>query len=254
VCVLLVLLNRGGVYRALPYAVLGVLLWACLHGAGLHATLAGVLLAIATPTRPPANLKALMAQAEAILDHEQRHAGDVMRHGPSEPSLRALDALHDRIESPADKLLRSVEPWSSYLVLPLFALANAGLALSSELFFQHEQLVAAIALALLLGKPAGMLLFAAAAVRLKLAVKPAAYSWRQLLGAGTLAGIGFTMSLYIAHKAFADPADFAAAKLAVFVASLLAGAIGALLLASAPQVHQDDAGGDQQRAGNEVRG
>jgi NhaA family Na+:H+ antiporter len=254
VCLLLVLLNRGGVYRALPYAVLGIVLWACLHGAGLHATLAGVLLAVFTPTRPPPNLPALMAQAEAVLDHERRHAGGVMRHGPSEPSLRALDAIHGRIESPADKLLRSVEPWSSYVVLPIFALANAGLELSRDMFSGHERLILAVSLGLLLGKPAGMLLFAAAAVRLKLAVKPAAYSWRQLLGAGTLAGIGFTMSLYIAHKAFAGPTDFAAAKLAVFLASLLAGAIGAALLASAPQVHQHDAGGDQQRPGSEVRG
>jgi NhaA family Na+:H+ antiporter len=177
-----------------------------------------------------------------------------LRHGPSEPSLRALDAIHDRIESPADKLLRTVEPWSSYLVLPIFALANAGLALSSGLFEGHGKLIAAIALGLVVGKPAGMVLFAALAVRLRLATKPAAYSWRQLAGAGALAGIGFTMSLYIAHKAFADPADFAAAKLAVFLASLLAGAAGAALLASAPQVDEHDAGGDQQRARAEVRG
>ena len=232
VCLLLGLLNRGGVYRALPYALLGVVLWACLHGAGLHATLAGVVLAIATPTRPPPNLKGLMAQAQAIFDHELRHAHErVMRHGPSEPSLRALDAIHDRIESPADKLLRSVEPWSSYFVLPLFALANAGLALGGDIFGGHENLVVAIVLGLVLGKPAGMLLFAAAAVRLRLAVKPDAYSWRQLLGAGALAGVGFTMSLYIAEKAFAEPADFAAAKLAVFLASLLAAGLGTALLA-----------------------
>ncbi|HEX2199166.1 MAG TPA: Na+/H+ antiporter NhaA [Burkholderiales bacterium] len=255
VCAALALLNRGGVYRALPYALLGLVLWACLHGAGLHATLAGVLLAVFTPTRPPPNLNALMAQAEAVLDHERRHAGEhVMRHGPSEPSLRALDAIHDRIESPADKLLRSVEPWSSYLVLPLFALANAGLVLSADIFFGNPPLVLAIALGLVLGKPAGMLLFAAAAVRLRLAVKPAAYSWRQLGGAGALAGIGFTMSLYIAAKAFADPAHFAAAQLAVFLASLLAGGLGAALLASAAQVDQRDAGRHEERAGGEVRG
>jgi Na+:H+ antiporter, NhaA family len=231
VCALLAVLNRGGVYRPLPYALLGMLLWACLHRAGLHPTLAGVVLAIATPTRPPPNLRALMAQAQTIFDHELRYAGErVMRHGPSEPNLRALDAIHDRIESPAAKLLRSVEPWSSYLVLPLFALANAGLAFSAGVFFEHQPLVLAIVLGLVIGKPAGMLLFAAVAVRLKLAVKPAAYSWRQLLGAGALAGIGFTMSLYIASKAFADEADFAAAKLAVFLASLAAGMIGTALL------------------------
>lgn len=240
VCALLAVLNRGGVYRPLPYALLGIALWVCLHGAGLHATLAGVVLAAATPTRPPPNLKALLAQAQTIIDHELRHAGErVLRHGPSEPSLRALDALHDRIESPAAKLLRSIEPWSSYFVLPLFALANAGLALSGSIFKGHESLIVAIVLGLVLGKPAGMLLFAAAAVRLKLAVKPEAYSWRQLLGAGALAGIGFTMSLYIAAKAFAHEADFAAAKLAVFIASLAAGALGAALLArSAPKVDQ----------------
>jgi NhaA family Na+:H+ antiporter len=231
VCAALAVLNRGGVYRALPYALLGVLLWACLHGAGLHATLAGVILAIATPTRPPPNLRALMAQAQTIFDHELRNAGEVMRHGPSEPNLRALDAIHDRIESPAAKLLRSVEPWSSYLVVPLFALANAGLVFSASALSEHQPLIVAIVLGLVAGKPAGMLLFAAAAVRLKIAVKPAAYTWRQLLGAGALAGIGFTMSLYIASKAFADEAHFTAAKLAVFVASVLAGMIGTALLA-----------------------
>ena len=99
--------------------------------------------------------------------------------------------------------------------------------------------MAAIIVGLVVGKPAGMVLGAALAVRLGIAAKPAAYTWRQLLGAGALAGIGFTMSLYIAHKAFPDPMDFAAAKLAVFIASLLAGAIGtALLFASAPKVDE----------------
>ena len=176
-----------------------------------------------------------------------------MRHGPSEPTLRALDAIHDRIESPADKLLRAVEPWSSYVVLPVFALANAGIVLSADIVAGHERLILAIVLGLVLGKPAGMLLTAFLAVRLGIATKPDAYSWRQLAGAGALAGIGFTMSLYIAAKAFPDPQDFAAAKLAVFIASLAAGAIGTALLVSAAKVDQRDAGGDQQRGEREVR-
>ncbi|HYI88008.1 MAG TPA: Na+/H+ antiporter NhaA [Burkholderiales bacterium] len=250
---LLVFLNRAGVYRPLPYVLLGIALWACLHAAGLHATLAGVVLAVFTPTRPPANLAALMAQAESVLHEELNRAGErVMRHGPSEPTLRALDAIHDRIESPADKLLRAVEPWSSYLVLPVFALANAGIALSTDIIAGHERLILAIVLGLVIGKPAGMVLTAFLAVKLGIAVKPAAYSWRQLAGAGALAGIGFTMSLYIAAKAFSDPQDFAAAKLAVFIASLLAGAIGTALLVSAAQVDERDAGGDEQRGEREV--
>jgi len=230
VTALLVLLNKNGVYRPLPYSVLGIVLWACLHASGLHATLAGVILALATPTRPPPNLHALRAQAEILFEHELRRAGeDVLGHGPSEATLRGLDAVHDRIESPASKLLRAVEPWSSYFVLPVFALANAGLSISA-LPPGNGELIIAIILGLVIGKPLGMFLGAAAAVRLGLAVKPDAYSWAQLLGAGSLAGIGFTMSLYIAHRAFPDPADFAAAKLGVFLASLLAGAAGTAIL------------------------
>jgi len=230
--VLLALLNRNGVYRTLPYAVLGVVLWAFLHASGLHATLAGVILAIVTPTRPPPNLRALRAQAEILIDHELRRAGErPLSHGPSEQTLRALDAVHDRMESPAAKLLRTVEPWSSYFVLPLFALANAGLSLSG-ISLENGELMLAIAVGLVIGKPAGMLAASLLAVRLGLAVKPDAYSWPQLLGAGALAGIGFTMSLYIAHKAFPDPGVFAAAKVGIFVASLVAGAAGAAILGS----------------------
>ena len=227
----LALLNRGGVYSPLPYAVLGIVLWSCLHGGGLHATLAGVILAVVTPTRPPANLAALMAQAEAVLQEELHISrGRILRHGPSEPTLRAVDAIHDRIESPAAKLLRSVEPWSSYFVLPIFAFANAGLTVSTGMTEGREHLILAIVLGLVLGKPIGMLVAAAIAVRAGLAVKPDAYSWMQLAGAGALAGIGFTMSLYIAGKAFPDESDFAAAKVAVFAASLIAGGVGTALL------------------------
>ena len=228
---LLMALNHWGIYRSLPYTVLGVILWICLHEAGLHATLAGVILAIVTPTRPPANLRALLAQAEAIIQAETRRAREaVMRHGPSEPALRALDAIHDRIESPADKLLRSTEPWSSYGVLPVFALANAGVVLSLGVFETHGSLMLAIILGLVIGKPVGIVLAAWLAVRFGIAVKPAAYSWRQLCGAGVLAGIGFTMSLFIAGEAFPDPADYAAAKIAIFLASLIAGVVGAVIL------------------------
>ena len=231
VTALLVLLNRSGIYRALPYAVLGVILWACLHFAGVHATLAGVIVAIVTPTRPPGNLPALMAQAEAVFRHELQASRErVLRHGPSEPALHAIDQIHDRIESPASKLLRSVEPWSSYAVLPLFAVANAGFAWAAGIFGEHERLIAAIVLGLVLGKPAGMVAAAAIAVRLGLAVKPEAYTWRQMLGAGALAGIGFTMSLFIAGRAFPDEADFAAAKIGIFLASLIAGAAGVAIL------------------------
>jgi Na+:H+ antiporter, NhaA family len=116
------------------------------------------------------------------------------------------------------------------LVLPLFALANAGVALRTDMFGGRERLMAAIIAGLVIGKPLGIMLASAIAVWLKVAVKPKAYSWAQLAGAGALAGIGFTMSLFIAGEAFPAPADFEAAKIAVFAASIVSAVIGVLAL------------------------
>jgi NhaA family Na+:H+ antiporter len=148
----------------------------------------------------------------------------------SEPALRALDAIHDRLESPADRMLRAIEPWSSYLVLPVFALANAGVAISTAAFAGREALLGAIGLGLIVGKPLGFLVFPALAMWLRMATKPVAYSWRQLLGAGALAGVGFTMSLFIAGQAFPVADDFAAAKIVVLAASIVSAIVGVAIL------------------------
>jgi Na+:H+ antiporter, NhaA family len=236
VTLLLVALNRSGVYGALPYAIGGTVLWFLLHDAGLHATLAGVILAVLIPTRPPANLNALLAQASTVIRREDSHSGEAMRPGPSDSALRTLDAIHSRIESPADKLLRIVEPWSSYVVIPIFALANAGVAWSLGVFEGHGRLMSAITLGLVVGKPVGIVAAAFLAVRAGVATKPDSYTWRQLCGAGALGGIGFTMSVFIAGVAFPEPADYAAAKIAIFIASLVAGVVGTLILWRKPRL------------------
>jgi NhaA family Na+:H+ antiporter len=227
---LLAVLNKSRVYRATPYILVGVALWACVHSGGLHATLTGVILAIFIPTRPPPNLNALVTQASSIIAAEAQHSGEVLRHQPSIPALRALDAIHDRIESPADRMLRNVAPRSSYIVLPLFALANAGVVLSANVLHGHEPLMLAILAGLFVGKPIGLTLACWAAVKSGLAEKPNDYSWLQLIGAGALAGIGFTMSLFIAGQAFAEASDFAAAKIAVFAASVVSAVLGVAIL------------------------
>jgi Na+:H+ antiporter, NhaA family len=226
----LAMLNRSHVYTLAPYVVVGVALWACVLASGLHPTLAGVILALFIPTRPPPNLTALTTQASAIIAAEAAHGSEVLHHGPSVPALRALDAIHDRLESPAARLLRNAGARSSYLVLPLFALANAGVALRLETFSGRERLMAAIVAGLVIGKPLGILLASALAVSTRLAVKPKQYTWAQLAGAGALGGIGFTMSLFIAGEAFRSAADFEAAKIAVFIASVLSAVIGVTLL------------------------
>ena len=228
----LAMLNRSHVYTLAPYVVVGVALWACVLASGLNPTLAGVILALFIPTRPPPNLTALTTQANAIIAAEAAGSGEVLRHGPSAPALRALDAIHDRIELPADRLLRNAGARSIYLVLPLFALANAGVALRVDTLSGREWLMAAIVVGLVVGKPVGILLASALAVSMRLAVKPKEYSWAQLAGAGALGGIGFTMSLFIAGEAFRE-ADFEAAKIAVFIASVVSAVIGVTLLALA---------------------
>lgn len=223
-------LNRSHIYRVAPYALIGIALWICVYTGGLHATLAGVVLALFIPTRPPADLTTLTAQASSIMQAEAAHGAEILRHGPSTPALRALDAIHDRLESPADRLLRHAGARSSYVVLPLFALANAGVVIAPDVLEGRGMLLLAIVAGLVLGKPLGMLGAAALAVRLGIAAKPADYSWLQLAGASALAGIGFTMSLFIAGQAFADPGDFAAAKIAVFAASIGTALLGATML------------------------
>ena len=239
---LLIVLNRSGVYRAAPYLILGVVLWVMVHESGLHATLAGVLLAACIPTRPPPNYRALAVQADSILRAEASRGGEQLRYGPSAQALRALDSIHDRIESPADRMLRTAAPRSSYLVLPIFALANAGVAITPEVFDGRGPLMLAVTAGLLLGKPLGFVAASALAVRLGIARKPDQYSWRQMVGAGALAGIGFTMSLFIAGQAFPDPGDFAAGKIAVFGASALSAVLGVTILWNASSSSATSAG------------
>jgi NhaA family Na+:H+ antiporter len=240
----LIALNRLDVHNTIPYAIGGIVLWFFLHESGLHATLAGVVLAILIPARPPANINALLAQATAVIHLEDDRAREAMRTGPSEPAMRELDAIHDRIEPPADKLLRTVEPWSSYLVLPIFALANAGVEWSPAALGDNVRLMLAIMLGLVVGKPVGILAAAWLAVRTGIAVKPDAYSWRQLCGAGALGGIGFTMSLFIAGVAFPDASNYAAAKIAIFLASLIAGGLGTLILWPRHPIPNEDPAAD----------
>lgn len=223
-------LNRAAIYRVTPYALLGLLLWFCIHEGGIHATLAGVLLALFIPTRPPPDYQALLAQSDAILTQETRRGSEEMRHVLSPRAMRALDAINDRLESPAARLLRYVEVRSSYLVLPIFAFANAGVTISPALFQGRGELMLAIAAGLILGKPLGLFGASYVAVKTGLAIKPSAYTWTQVVGAGCLAGIGFTMSLFIAGQSFPLAADFDAAKVAIFAASILSAGMGVTVL------------------------
>ncbi len=235
-------LNRARVYRPWPYMVLGVFLWLAFLQSGVHPTLAGVLLALAVPTRSPANTYPLMVQGVTLLEGLDRlrawEAGDeadgesqLVRAGRHQAAVQTLETITDRLQSPARRLEHDLHPWTTYVILPLFALANAGVVLGSGL---AEELVNPVTLGiiagLVLGKPVGIMLFSWAAVRLGWASLPGDIGWGQFFAASWLAGIGFTMSLFIASAAFADAGILAAAKLGTLVASLLAALVGLILL------------------------
>lgn len=231
ILIIMIALNHWNFHNPIPYAALGVTLWMCLQQAGLHPTLTGVLVALIIPSSPPANLMVLNAQALELFKAEARNGDDkLMRNSPSPQTLRILDSIHDRIESPASKLLRTVEPWSSYFILPLFALANAGVILSFTFQEKEFQLMLAIFFGLVIGKPIGICLGSWLAIKFKLSEKPAAYTWHLLLGAAVLAGMGFTMSLFIASHSFPFSNDLSAAKIAIFVASITAGITGSWII------------------------
>lgn len=221
-------LNRAKVYATLPYGLLGIGLWLAFLESGVHPTIAGVLLALTIPTRSPANMRGLLAQTVTLLNNfELPVAWQSQVNSRRQAAVQVLETITDRMQSPAQRLEREFSPWATYVILPLFALGNAGVDLRGEASLSLLNPVSlGIILGLVLGKPLGITLFSWLAVRVGLAEVPAGVTWRQLFSASWLAGIGFTISLFIANSAFADPAVQTTAKLAILIASVLAAIVG----------------------------
>jgi len=228
----LVVLNRGRVYATLPYAVLGVGLWLAFLHSGIHATVAGVLLALTVPHRTPPTIRGLLAQAVTVLDSFALPAEWQERfYSHRQAALQTLETITERMRSPAQRMEHGLNPWSSYVILPLFALANAGVILRAEAFQTLlSPMSLGIILGLVIGKPVGITVLSWLAVRLGWAELPSSVNWQQFVSASCLAGIGFTMALFITNAAFVDGTLRATAKLAILVASILAAVLGTLLL------------------------
>lgn len=232
-------LNRARVYEPLPYALLGIGLWLAFLDSGIHPTIAGVLLAITIPTRSPPDTGSLLAQCISVLDEfESPVAGQSLSQNRQQAAAQTLETVADRMQSPAQRLEHNLHPWTTYVVLPIFALANAGVTLQFDLnLFGPVSL--GIVLGLLVGKPLGISLLTWLAVRLNLAELPSDVGWPELISTSFLAGIGFTMSLFIASAAFKDAALLAEAKLGILIASVLAGILGSVLLIVTSPTHEE---------------
>lgn len=213
------------------YIVVGICFWAAVLSSGVHATIAGVILGLVAPIKPKFPPEQLAESAEPLLD-SFREQVLTKNKTSAEATIAELDKLLRGTDSIAERLERSVHPWVAFLILPLFALASAGTALSADQLklALSSPIALGIFLGLLLGKAIGVLVFSFLAVKFKIAGMTDGLTWTGIAGVGLLAGVGFTVALFISGLSFEDPALVATAKVAVLAASLAAGVIGYLFL------------------------
>jgi Na+:H+ antiporter, NhaA family len=230
----LIALNWAGARHPLGYAILGIGLWVAFLHSGIHATVAGVLLAMTIPARRRIDGRAFLRQSEEILAEFRRaeEAGETIDAGAKKSTaLHLLARDCERAESPMLRFEHALAPWVSYSIMPVFALANAGVSLGAGI---GEKLIDPISLGiicgLVVGKPVGIVGFSWLSNRAGLATLPAGASWRQIFDIGVLAGIGFTMSLFIADLAFGSTPILETAKVGILVASVVSGIAGAIIL------------------------
>lgn len=229
---LIVGLQRIGIGTAYAYVIPGAILWMGLLQAGAHPTLAGVVLGLMTPARPlRTREKPIDMAMRALNDFGQRYqAPQVDPHALIEP-VKQLRHAQRELLPPVVRVQMALHPWVAFGIMPLFALANAGVSLSGMHLFSDasRSVLLGAAIALLIGKPVGIFLCSWIAVRLGWCRLPPDVSWRGIALIGCLGGIGFTMAIFIATLAFDDASLLAAAKSGVLLASLLSGLTGLAL-------------------------
>jgi NhaA family Na+:H+ antiporter len=231
---LLLALTRAGARRSLLFVGFGMMVWLAIFESGIHATIAGVLLAMAVPARLRVDPQRFLKEAREYLDSFQKGAAtkkSVITDEQQSGAVEGLEELCEQVQPPLQRIEHGLQPWVGFLIMPLFALANAGVrfggASSPNL---GDSVTIGVILGLVIGKPLGITLFAWLAVRFNLASLPKDVSWSQLHGVAWLAGIGFTMSLFITNLAFQDAQLIADAKLGILLGSLIAGLVGSFLL------------------------
>ena len=218
------LLRRSRVDWPPVYVAIGIATWYATYKSGVHATIAGVALALTTPARPLAPSETVSRWAQDLSDE------------PSASELRQMTIIARESVSPAEHLQELLHSTTSFFVLPIFALANAGVVIRTGLFDAEgsTRVALGVAVGLVAGKLLGIVAGAWLGVRSGAALLPADLTWRHIAGAGALGGIGFTVSLFIANLAFAEPSLTDAARLAVLGSSIVAAAAGAFILGTAP--------------------
>jgi NhaA family Na+:H+ antiporter len=223
IVLVIVLLSRSGVVWLTPYLVLGAALWLATYASGVHATIAGVVLGLLTPAGRlfPASVA--------------REWANDLEDEPSAEEMHAMTRLARHSVSPAERIAHLLHPWSSFLIVPLFALANAGVSIKADAFegAGAAAVTGGVMLGLVAGKTLGITGAAWLGVRLGIARLPEGTNWRMMFGIAAVAGIGFTVSLFVAELAFTDGSLRDAAKIGVLAASAVAAVIGGIALSRA---------------------
>ncbi len=236
--------NRFGMRKPVWYILPGFVLWFLVLKSGVHATVAGVLLAFTIPTGAKLN-------TDEFIDAMGRYLNRFVRTGdedvttltpPQVHSVQALKLTCQQVEAPLQRLEHALHPWVVWLIMPLFAFVNAGVTFSGSFLETISHPIAlGVMVGLFIGKPLGIVMLVKIAEALKLVKIPQGISFIHLLGAGMLAGIGFTMALFINSLAFSDAHLIDIAKTGILLASLLAGIVGALfLLLRKPDTSDED--------------
>ena len=230
----LIAMNRIGARHPLIYALLGIGLWLAFLQSGIHATVAGVLLALTIPARQRIDVRAFLRRSANTLDEIRRaeDSGEVVEAIAAKGhAIERLVADCERVESPMLRFEHALVPWSKHFIMPIFALSNAGVALGSG---ATGALVNPISLGimsgLIFGKPIGIVAFSWLSTRSGVASLPTGVRWRQIVGVGMLGGIGFTMSLFVANLAFGSTPMLETAKVGILAASVISGVAGATIL------------------------
>ena len=232
--VMLIVGNRMVFQHPNFYALVGFALWVALLKSGVHASVAGVLIGATVPIRPRHTHDEFVFRSQQLLNRYREHEAI---EGPlhNEERLGTLLALehvcHDSM-SPLQRMEHEMHSWVIFGGMPIFALANAGISLTLSDLSQsiNSPVTLGVALGLFLGKPLGILVFSWCAVRVGLCDLPHGSKWADIFGMGLLAGIGFTMSMFITNLAFRNPTFATDAKVGIFMASLAAGVCGYLFL------------------------
>lgn len=234
ILLLLIVFNRLGVRSLIIYSIAGIALWLAFLKSGVHATVAGVLLAFTIPASSKINTKNFSKEQSAIINDFENagpHGDDILTNENRLTLIQVMEKNCEKILTPLQKFEHLLHPWVAFLIMPIFALANAGVSIGDSFFEALTNPISiGIILGLFFGKQFGIFGFSYFAIRFGLATKPSGVNFGKIYGAGVLAGIGFTMSLFIANLAFPKENLLNVAKVGVLTASLISGIVGFIIV------------------------